>query len=101
MGIKKQGLLQALGVAAYCAFMGLLIGNGNNVFGNLGLPFGPVFMLLLLSASVLICAAIVLYKPYKLFIADKKKEALDTVIFTAVWLFVFVILFIGALIIFK
>jgi len=101
MAIKKQGFLQALAVAVYCLLVGLLIGNGNEIFGNLGLPFGPVLVLLLFSTSALICGALVFYKPYKLFIAGAKKEALDTVIFTAVWLFIFLLVFFAAVFITK
>lgn len=101
MSVKKQGFLQALGVTLYCLAIGLVVGNGNKLFGNLGLPFGPVFVLLLFSTSALICGAIVFYKPYKLFTNDKKKEALDTVIATALWLFVFLLVFALALLIFK
>lgn len=101
MSIKRVGLLQALGVTAYCGFIGLLLGNGDNIFGNLDAPLAPVLMLMLLSTSVLICAAIVLYKPYRLFVEGKKKEALDAVISTAVWLLIFVSVLIVAIIIFK
>jgi uncharacterized membrane protein YidH (DUF202 family) len=101
MTLKKQGFCQALGVFAYCLLVGLFIGNANNIVGNLGLPFGPVLVLLLFSASVLVCATLVFYKPYKFFIEGKKKEALSIVISTAVWLFVFVVLFFSAVFIFK
>jgi len=101
MSVKKQGLLQALGVFFYCLLIGLVVGNGNKLFGNLGLPFGPVFVLLLFSTSALICGAIVFYKPYKLFTNNKKKEALDTVISTALWLFAFLSIFAVALLVFK
>ena len=101
MILKRQGFVQALGVAAYIGLVGIFINNGEKLVGNLGLPFGPMLMLLLLSVSVLICAALVLYKPYKLFIGNKKKEALDTVISTAFWLFIFFIIFLSAIVIFK
>jgi len=101
MAFKKQGLIQAVGVASYIALVGIFINNGESLVGNLGLPFGPMLMLLLLSVSVLICGSLVLYKPYKLFIDGKKKEALDTVVSTAFWLFIFFIIFLAAIVIFK
>lgn len=101
MSVKKLGFIQAAGVAAYCGLIGVIIGNGNQLFGNLGLPFAPVLVLLLFSTSALICGTIVFFKPYKLFIAGKKKEAFNTVIATALWLVGFLALFLAAMIIFK
>jgi len=91
---NKSGFFQALGVSLYCTLVGLLMGSGDKIFGNLGLPFGPVLILLLFSVSVLVCAVIVLYKPYTLFIKGNKKGALETVISTAAWLFAFLLVFI-------
>jgi hypothetical protein len=98
---NKQGLLQALGITAYISLIGFFIGSGDKIVGNIGLPFAPVFVLLLLSVSVLICAVLVLYKPYKFFIDGKKKEALSMVISTAVWLSIFLVIFLGVIVIFK
>jgi hypothetical protein len=98
---NKSGFLQATGVMLYIGLVGLFINNAETLVGNLNLPLGPILMLLLLSASVLICAVLVLYKPYILFTKDKKKEALKTVISTAAWLFVFLVIFIVSIITFK
>lgn len=100
MTSRKQGLLQALGVFFYCSLVGIIFWKGNYIFGEMSPYFGPLAILLLFSSSVLICAVIVLYKPYKLFIAGERKEALGTVISTAVWLFVLFLVFLGAMIIF-
>lgn len=101
MNTKKQGLFQALGVLAYCSLIGVFILNAENIVGGVDKTFGPIIFLLLFSTSVLVCATIVFYKPYKFFIEGKKKEALDTVIATALWLFVFVVVTFGAIVIFK
>jgi hypothetical protein len=101
MSIKKQGFFQALEVLAYCSLVGFFILNAESIIGGVNRTFGPIIFLLLFSTSVLVCAAIVLYKPYKVFIEGKKKEALDIVISTALWLFVFVIVTFGAIAIFK
>lgn len=101
MSTKKHGFLQALGVSFYIFLIGLFINNGEKLVGNIDLPFGPILMLLLLSVSVLICAILVLYKPYKLFIDGKKKEALEVVLSTAVSLFGFLVLFLVGLMIFN
>ncbi len=100
MLFNRRGFLQALEVFLYCALVGLIFWKGNEIFGKVNSYFAPVLVLLLFSTSALICAAIVLYKPYKLFIADKKKEALDTVISTTIWLFGFLLVFFGAMLIF-
>jgi hypothetical protein len=101
MSVKKQGFLQASGVFFYCFLIGLIMGNGNKLFGKVDNAFTPIFVLLLFSTSALVCTAIVFYKPYRLFTNDKKKEALDTVIATALWLFAFLFIFTSALLIFK
>lgn len=90
---KIFGFYQALGVSIYCGLVGLLFWKGNAIFGNAPNYLGPVAVLLLLSVSVLICALMVFYKPYKLFFEDKKKDAIDLVLTTTAWLFGFFILF--------
>lgn len=101
MSTKKQGLFQALGVLAYCSLISLFIFNAESIVGKEDNAFSPIIFLLLFSTSVLISATIVFYKPYKFFIEGKKKEALDTVIATALWLFVFVVVIFGSIAIFK
>lgn len=91
--IKKQGFFQALGVTAYCVLVGLLFWNGNILFGPMNTTFGPILMLILLSASVLICGLLVFYQPYQLFFDGKKKEAADLVISTTGWLLAFFLAF--------
>jgi cation transport ATPase len=89
ISIEKQGLFQALGVAAYCTLIGLLMANGNILFGQMNLVIGPILMLILLSVSVLVCGLLVFYQPYQLFFDGKKKEAVDLVLFTTGWLVMF------------
>ena len=91
--VKKLGFIQACGVAFYCSLVGLLFWKGNTIFGNAPNYAGPVVVLLLLSVSVLTCALIVFYQPYKLFFDGKKKEAVDLVLATTLWLFLFFLLF--------
>lgn len=95
MGVKKLGILQALGVTAYCSLVGVLFWKGNEIFGKAHPYIGPVSVLILLCVSVLVCALLVFYRPYKLFFAGEKKEAVDLVVFTAVWLFIFLLIFLG------
>jgi len=81
------GFLQALGVAAYCAFVGIIFWKGNEIFGKMDVYVGPVTFLILFIASAMICALMVFYQPYLMFFAGKKKEAAETVVNTAAWLF--------------
>lgn len=97
----KQGFLQALGVFLYVALVGLFMSNANRILGKGDNFVTPILVLMLLSFSVLICALIVLYKPYKLFILGKKKEAADVIISTAASLFGFLILLLIGFIVFK
>jgi len=90
--MQIKGFIQALGVTVYCSLVGLLMVNGEKIFGNAPNYLGPVVGLLLFSVSVLICGLIVFYQPYNLFfISNKKKEAIELVVHTAAWLFGFFI----------
>lgn len=101
MNLNKHGVIQALGIAFYCILTGTFLWNANSIFGNIGNFFGPILMLLVLSVSVLICAILVFYTPYKLFIEGKKKEALSVVVTTALSLFGFLLVFLLGLLLFK
>jgi hypothetical protein len=101
MSIKKAGFLQALGVTFYCSLVGLLFWQGNHLFPKVNQYFAPVVMLLLLSVSVLICGLLVFYKPYRLFFAGKKKDAINIVLSTSFWLFAFLFVFFLLMVIFK
>jgi uncharacterized membrane protein YidH (DUF202 family) len=98
MNTKNLGFFQALGVAVYCSLLGVLLWQGPVISPHLNQYLGPVFFLLLFSSSALICGLLVFYQPYQLFLAGKKKEALNTVVLTSLWLFVFLVLFLFAMI---
>ena len=90
-----------MGVTVYCSLVGLIFWKGNAFFGKAHQYLGPVTVLILLSVSVLVCALLVFYKPYRLFFAGKKKEAIDIVVFTTVGLFISLLLFFGLMFLFK
>jgi amino acid permease len=94
----KQGFFQALGVTIYCSLIGILFWKGNEIFGRVDSYFGPLMFLMLFSVSVLICGLLVFYKPYLLFFDGKKKQAIEVVASTAVFLFSFVLVVFGILI---
>lgn len=89
---SKQGMIQALGITFYCAFVGLFFWKGEEIFGNEPTYLVPAAFLLLFSVSALVCVSIVFYKPYTLFFADKKKDAVEIVLYTTFWMFLFFIL---------
>ena len=87
------GLLQALGVTAYCGLIGVIFWKGNEWFSRMPDYFGPVLMLTLLSTSALICALMTL--AYPAFLIVKKNQpvkALKLIGFTAAWMVLFVAL---------
>lgn len=86
------GLAQALGVAVYCYLVGLFMINGEHIFKDIKYLV-PMVLLTLLSFSILFCGTLVFYKPYKLFMANKKSEAAELVLKTVMWLFAFLVIF--------
>lgn len=95
------GLLQATGVAMYCSLVGTIMQNGSKLFGQKDNFMTPVFVLTMLSVSVLICGLLVFKKPYELFFDGKKKEALNVVVYTAVSLFIILLVIFGSMLFLK
>ena len=91
----KLGILQALFITFYCSLVGLVMWKGNEIFGRVDSFIGPIAVLVMLSVSALICGLIVFYRPYKLFFANKKEEAVNVVVSTAVSLFVILLILFG------
>lgn len=92
MKFNKTGFFQALGIVTYCTAIASIMSNGSKIFGKEDTFITPIAVLTMLSTSVLICGLMVFYKPYLLFFKGKKREAIDTVVSTAVSLFGFLIL---------
>ena len=87
-----QGIKQGLGVSLYCGLIGTVMQNGSKLFGQKDNFITPIFALTLFCVSALICLLIVFKKPYELFFEGKKKEAVNIVIYTAVCLFILLII---------
>ncbi|HWA52208.1 MAG TPA: hypothetical protein VG895_04090 [Patescibacteria group bacterium] len=92
MDTRKQGLLQAAGVTLYCLAVGLFFGQANKFLPKQDSFLTPIVVLTLFCASALICALIVFYKPYLLFFAGKKTQAIETVMYTAACIFAFAVI---------
>lgn len=87
-----KGFLQASGVTVYVGMVSLFMFNVQKIFGNQPDKFyAPIIFLLLFISSALICALIVFYQPYLLFFNKHKKQALELIMHTTVWLFLFFI----------
>ncbi len=97
----KQGIKQAFGVSLYCGFIGTIMQNGDKLFGKQDTFITPIVVLTMLCVSVLTCALLVFKKPYELFFDGKKKEALNTVVYTAITLFVILVLLFGIMLFYK
>ena len=93
----KLGILQALFITFYCSLVGLVMWKGDEIFGRVDSFIGPIAVLVMLSVSALICGLIVFYKPYKLFFANKKEEAINVVVSTAISLFVILLILFGVM----
>ncbi len=93
MTFNKQGLYQSLGIVGYVSLVAGIMWNIEKVLGQTADSyFAPVTFITLFSTSALICGLIVFYKPYTLFLAGKKKEAIDVVVSTAISLFAILVL---------
>lgn len=99
--LVKQGLLQAIGVTVYCSLVGLVMWKGDEIFGKVDTFISPIVALLMLSVSALICGLLVFYKPYKLFFENKKEEAVNVVLSTAISLFIILLILFGVMFFIK
>jgi hypothetical protein len=94
------GFLQALGVAAYCSLVGLLLMYGSAVFGKQPRFSATVLFLVLFCTSALVCAIITFGYPVFLFWVKKQtREALKLVVYTAGWLVLFTFIFLSCILI--
>ncbi|MFA6437390.1 MAG: hypothetical protein WC242_04460 [Candidatus Paceibacterota bacterium] len=89
--IYKDSFLSSLGALAYIAFVALLMQNGETIFGKFDNILGPITFLLLFVVSALIVGALILGKPFMLYLDNKKQEALSLFLGTACWLIIYVV----------
>jgi hypothetical protein len=91
----KTGLLQAIAITAYISLVSLVMNNAERIFGKMDDVIGPVAFLTMFATSVLVCGLLVFKKPYELFFDEKKKEAINVVVYTAASLFVILLILFG------
>ena len=101
LSLKQAAFFQALALTIYCGLVGIVFWGGDEIFGKMSNYFGPLTFLVLLCFSALVSALLTLGYPFVLFWIDKKpKKALRLVIYTTLWLFLFLILLMVTLVIF-
>jgi hypothetical protein len=87
--------LEATALTFYCGLIGLLMWQGEKIFGPIYSFLGPTLFLVLFVASALISALLILGYPFLLFWEEKKtKEALKLVSYSIVWLAFYIFLII-------
>jgi hypothetical protein len=97
----KKGLAYALGEAAYIALIASFMQYANQFFGPELKILGTVAFLMLFVLSAAISGALILGKPILLYLDNNKKEAVQLFGITLGWIFIFLIVLLGILIIFN
>lgn len=88
----SQGLFPALGIFLYIFSISLFMTNSSRWFGNVDNHFfAPVLFLTLFVVSAMVCALMMFYKPYVLFMEKKYKDALHVVLSSTAWLVGFMV----------
>lgn len=93
MSLADISILQALGIILYMAGIGIVMQNGQQIFGDIDNNYlGPVMFLLLFGVSILICGLLAFYYPFIL-VWEKKKamEAIKLVLYETFWLALFLL----------
>lgn len=85
------GFLQATGIIVYCGLVGMILWQGDTLFGPMPSLWGPPLLLVLFSTSVLVCALLTFGYAFKLLYVKKEpQKAIKLVAYTALWLMMFV-----------
>lgn len=86
-----RGLANALGTFTYIAGISILMFNSERLFRGVVEPnfLIPIFMLTLFVLSALITSSLVLGKPLLLYWDGQKKEAVELLFTTTLWMIIF------------
>lgn len=87
-----KSLLSALGVFVYVLLVGVVVTNGERLFGGANGFWGPVSMLLLLVLSVAVVGVLIFGKPVFMYLDGTKKAAWALLLYTIGWLAVIVVI---------
>jgi hypothetical protein len=84
--------IDAVGVFVYVLLVALLLTNAPNIFGQMSNFWGPAAFLLLFVFSALVCGLLVFGWPVYLWFDGAKKDAVKTLLYTVIDLFVILLL---------
>lgn len=99
--LKLISLLNALGVCVYILLVSFIMYNGNTLFGKEDNFLMPIAFLLLFVFSAAVTSTLVLGRPIMFYLENKKNEAVKLFFYTLGWIFLFMILVFGLLIILQ
>src|SRR3990167_10814964 len=90
LSLEFVSFLQALGLTIYVSLVGLLMWQGNTIFGTINSFLGPTLFLLVFVLSAVVCGLLFGYYPFILWWEEKEtKKAIRVVFYTAGWLVFF------------
>jgi len=95
------GLINAFGVLVYTSVVSLVLFNGEKLFGQDESFFIPLTMLMLFVFSATIVGLLVLGRPIYLYFEGFKKEGVALLLYTVGWLFVMIVITLGAHLLIK
>jgi len=90
--VVKQSFINTLLAVIYISLVALFLTNAENWFGSANQLFGVTIMLMLFSLSALVVGGLLVVRPLLLYIDGKKKEAVSIIVYSAGWLFMFVVI---------
>lgn len=99
--LVRFSLAHSLGVLAYIALVAAFMQNAEKIFGKADKPIGTVTFLLLFVMSATIVGGLVVVKPVMLYLDGDKKSAVKMFIYTAGWLFLWLVLVVLVALIWK
>ena len=97
VSIGKYALANGLLTALYALLIALFFANAHDLFGDVKSALIPMAMLLLFVFSALVCGSLVLGRPLMWYLDGNKKEAIRLLGYTALVLFVVMIVVFVAL----
>lgn len=86
-----RALLNSLGVLVYVSVIGLVLRNGEKIFGKVDNFMAPILFLMLFVFSALVTSLLVFGTPIYYWFKDLKKEAVKIFFYTVAWLFLIVL----------
>ena len=90
--LLRYSFIHSVGVLIYITSVALLMTYGEQLFGKMNNVLGPIAFLLLFVLSALVVGALVLGKPIMFYLDGRKKEAIQLLLYTILWLFILTLL---------